>query len=255
MEHTEHQYRERFYERLADAGYIPVLREHGDRVTDMPGHFTCGEYWRLDNPCLRAIVSLDLSQDSNLVATFKRVPRMSPMRRLLDFFCARAAHVPDTVVTAEEIARGAKDIPGADLVLMWHKRLAQSLHRDVKPVFFIDPAASTDDLIMLRGHAEPDLDKIVVAENARGAACTGDSRLGRIGAQQLMGTSVVTLQVPTAKDDQLVLTARRMVMRHYQSQPQYLPFGRFIKDHARLIDNHVRLCQSSSAVQVPYPPR
>ncbi len=261
MKNTDHKaapenYVERLYAHLAEAGYVPVLRRGNDKLADAPGHFACGEYWRLDNPSMRAIVSLDLVHGNRLTVTCKQAPKISLARRLADRFFARAAVLPDAVITAQELVEGTKTIPGIDQISAAHKRLAQSLHAQVKPTFFVDPLTSNDSVVALIAHVEGDLSKIVAAAGPRPTDEEARlKRLGAIGAQQLIKTSVVSLDVPVSGHDMLCLTARRMVMRCYQSQPQHVGFDQFINNHAVLIDQHARRCQSAHALQTPMPIR
>lgn len=243
---------------LADAGYAPVLRHGDDKRAAMPGHFTCGEYWRLDDPRRRALVTLDLAQGSVLSVTFRQSPRISGLRRLLDLFRTQAQDAADMTVRADALEDAMAAIPGGDDLSPAHKQLAQALYKSIRPIFFIDPDTSTDSRVMLNAHVEADLAGIIAAEGGRVAFLNEDARLkhmGRVGARQIMGTSVVTLDVPTAGRHELVLTARRMVMRSYQSPPQHMRFEQFINDHAALICAQVQICQSSRALQTPLPPR
>ncbi len=241
-------------EQLAMAGYVPVARHGDDKLPDMPGHFTCSEYWRLDNPSMRAIVTFDLAHDSRLSVTCKQVPKMSMMHRLLDSFRSKADLLPDEVISAQDLVDGTKTIPGANLVSEPHQRLALALHKNVRPIFFVDPLHSSDSVLALNAHMSGDIHKISAAagpapqdEDAR------IKRLGEVGAQQLLSTSIVTLHVPLKGRDILSMTARRLVMRSYQSQPQLVSFDRFAAHHAVLMDQHARYCQSSRAIQV-FPP-
>lgn len=249
---------DRLYDHLAAAGYAPVLRDHESKLFDMPGLLTCREYWRLDNPRHRAIVSRDLSNDNSLVVTFRQMPKTSLARRLLDLFRTRAADIPGITLPAEELDRGMKKIPCADQVPAQHKRLAQSLNHGIEPLFFIDPASSHENMLTLRAHVEADLKKIATAEDIFTTSRDDEeclNSMARIAAQKLLKVSTVTLQVPPAGGDVLCLTARRMLMRSYQSQPQHMRFDEFIDNHEALLGHHVGVCQSNDAVRVLAPVR
>lgn len=243
-------------EHLAMAGYVPVVRHGRDKLPDMPGHFTCSEYWRLDNPSMRALVSFDLAHDSRLSVTCQQVPKISLRQRLLDCFRSKADLLPDEVISAQELVDGTKTIPGADRVSEPHRRLALALHKDVRPIFFIDPLNSSDSMMALNAHVSGDMHKISAAAGPE--PLDDDARikrLGRVGAQQLLSTSVVTLHVPLKGRDVLSMTARRLVMHSYQSQPQLASFDQFMNNHAALVERHARDCQSSRAIQISPPGR
>ena len=231
-----------------------VLRHHKDKLAKVPGYFMLNEYWRLDDPSMRAVVNLDLANNSNLVAFFSQAPKISMARRLLDLFRIGAGTVPDVLLTLDELDSGAKTIPYADKVPQIYKNFALALHRDVRPIFFIDPAQSHDDMITMSALVEKDLNEIIDSEGPDLMTLSYDKRLARVGAQQILGASDVTLNNPTTGSDMLSLMARRRIWRDYQSQPQQLRFDQFLKSHQSLIRTHVALCQSSRALQMPLLP-
>lgn len=243
---TQDNHLQKIAARLAAEGYAPVLRRPHEKLADESPYFPGDEYWRLDNPRVRALVWMDLSHDSRIMVTFRNQPARPFPLGLFDSFISAAAPLSITL-KGDDVCTRYNDLPFAPEPgsATQHRKLAQTLATKIRPYFFIDPSDSNHKTLALRAHAESDLADIVAAEKRRssvGPKPSSIEQMGRIAAKQIMGITVLTLHVPVSGKEEIGIQARQMVTR--QTQTRNISFDQFIRNHTGILTSLIRQCRN-----------
>lgn len=227
--------------RLNAEGYAPVLRRHDDKPVNEGSHFLLDEYWRLDNPNVKALIRFDLSRTNQITVTFQNKPAPTLPVRLFNLFRG-AAMIQSITIDAEDFdAQAVLPFANNDAAAQPYKNLSQILSAETKPRFYLRPEASDDKMLVLSAYAED-------AQTTRRKADDLDTKdfignLARSAAKYITSLSEITLRLPRGEPGRIEIMAHRAFPRSLHSVPQSISLDQFNAGHADLIQAHLRQCR------------